>query len=1608
MARQQPTSAEQMQVANDFETFFLPFDASLDLGDRTAYGTTDPTVDLSMVNIRHLNNTRGFRGEWTGTPTDGSDADGLLSVPYRAGQVVVGSNNVIYQLNAMGNPATNPTTAMQTDWTPLGIQLSITDGVDIATTGAPGLVSSNVNGVISLSFRGYRGGNGISIDNDSGTIDAVTAALTDVHTFESVRDRNRGFPHDGGSQLSATIEWHVGDVAIVMTDANAVGTGATRQGRGTYVYTGTEQTAPGNTTNNDWTLLQLPETVVTTVAGVAGPTVTTQNIVDAINADSFTGGQILTEAQAMRVASRYSADGAPAANFAMGTRETGDIYIDTDSDNFYYFDGDNWQQANPATLGVVGDVYLTNPMLDDHLVYSTSAGPMGEAGWHNQRPSQVSGRSIALGDLMNVQNASLANNDILQYNTDVTPNRWENITLADLQAQFGLTNLNDVTLSTPTENQIIRYNDTTDMWENATARTLVSDTTNGVRLEDLSDVNPTTAGSQFLRRNAADDGWEPVLLSAAADTAGTAGISLQNLNDVDNNDNPANNDVLVWNTGIGWHPQSPAETAVNQLDNVGDVAAYATTTTSYIAQAVQENVAFVTTTNIVNIPMDTPFRDDAANPQNVYFVPNNDFITDAGRTSITETTFNNANAVGPFNLTQAVGGNGSLYFHTAANGPAATDIANRINAIAGNAVAVTQRVGAAHPPVGSIIHWVETNQITGVGEWRYEVLSTHTNTTVDLDDLRDVEYPAAPTIDQSLVWNPSLRSGDGAWEPRSEHRLRIRAQDYFPLAAAGNNVEILDLTRTVIATRAADTIAPVATRSGTPGNYSYTIRTDSTDGGSAVQVQPGDLYVAGNRDLYYGSLDASDDLIFREILHPASQSGRTIRLDQLPTPTDTSQRQFIRWNPLADNNNGAWEITDEDETSLTTIFDIGDVDRRVDGSNPVYSFPDTNVISGSRTNAATLIQDLDVNITFTATSTGLDSIQPGDRIAFWNGIGPTDPGTRNFQDNGGMGFVVQTINHESPIMMTIHSPDNMPISETTVRDLAGQLRVVTATVTGTTGQQSPLFNGDMLQYNATLGAWENTPLSITGAITGISAGDIGPDGQTTNTATQDVNVVAGQAYIEDVTVDRSGVMNPSDKQKLDDFPSRPTTPDGNPVSPTNPVIPVGQTDHYALSVEHTTGTGPEEYRETWVNISDIVAPGGGSNLVFTDAADTNSTTLTGYRQGSTLRSVISASTSTNQFIIELGRFNPMFSFTPATNNLRWDQPWSSTRINVDNPVGVTRYIDRVSAISVGGNAHNTALTLADFTAGAQSATPAAEVDWNQTFTGASIRDSGTSATGGTVSATYTLADNDGTNFGTTATQDIVWGNVAAGNPTASLVFTNYNFYERSTQLRIAQSISGLQTASNGSITWTRGAGLTGGTLTGTNSLTSTFNISNILYKDNRNLDADAIVTADANATRPATITGTQYSVDLNNGTSNRPSLGAPIMPFFRLTTTGETVTPTAYGTTAPAILTGDFTTGNGLTVNSGITRETSIGDLGFTLNVPTTTYYWFGRQGTIAPTLRVNTGLGNLEPSGTTTHTVTFSRAAMTGSNVPAGWTDVTYTFIGVSINAGQTTVIVS
>ena len=1253
MARQTPTMAELAQVSADLETFFLPFDASLDLGDRTVYGTTDTAIDLSMVNVRHLNNTRGFRGVWETAPSDGN-----TPAPYITGQVVIDSNGLIYRRNAT-NPATNPDPEMtgQTEWDLIGREVTVTNQ-DSSATVPPGLSTTESGNTRTITFSRYRGGNGVNVNNTTGEISATNFSLTDVHTFTTVALRN----------AANTITWHIGDVAIV--------TGNTDNGQGTYVYTGTTNgnDHEGTTVAADWILLALPGNVVTSVADTVGPTVTTQNIVDAINADTFTDGQILTEAQATRVGSRYSGAGAPAANFASGTRLTGDVYVDTTNNNFYFFDGSNWMQANPAELDDVGDVTITTAIENDLLIRNNS-------------------------------------------------NTWVNTTIRNVSGMIQLEDLSDVDAAPTVGDLLIRTAESgTDRWDHETIAQVISGANHGV------------------------------------------GATLENLTNVADGA-PASGDLLRYD-GTNW-----------------------------------ERIATLSGTQITD-------------------------ATIAGAKLVADTI--------------------------------------TAREIAENAVTASELANDA----------VDTAAIVDLNVTRGKI--------------------AADAIDNSKLADNAVQTENIAMDAVTNDKI---ADDAIGLA------ELAD-----------------------------------------------------------------------------------------PTGLTSGDRRILIYT----QDTGTWAYVAPEEQAIGSIFDIGDVQFRQDIVPPGFMLP--AMPADVRLPLAQVVQSQSGETPPDSTAVvglmDVTGIAVGDRIGFVNAAGTAT------ESNGTEGFNVDSVNTSTNVIV-ISDPSG-DVIPTLVRENIGQTQsgeekfVFLFTSTG--GTPEPVIQGELLSYNAMAMMWENNTPGELNIINDLQVGE--------GSNQQAVPITDAQAIILEATPERDGAMSSEDKLKLDNIPTAPTTVAGN-TEPTvmDPNITLGDTEHYALAVERTSSTGPAEYAESWVNITDIVTSGG-SPLIWRDAADTNSTELAQYRQGSTIRNIVGTQFSNNLLLLTLGVFTP--TLNDGTLSRSWDQPADTVIASVTNPPGVDQFISSVDAITLdSGNAQ----TLPDFTPGTMTPTAGPDVDWTQPFTltTGNIFDNNTGAAGGTTIATITFNERTGTGpearyAPDTSTYSINWGSVSATSPSASLARSNINFYERVTSVAITQSLFGLRTASNGSITWTRGAGLTGGTLTGTTRLNSTFTLGSPVYKDNRTIAADATVASSVIATRPATVTGTEYMQTLSTATSNRPAITSVTMPFFRLTTDALSSTPTPYGPN-DGILTGDFDTGDGLTLAPGILRSTSISGLNLgsataRVNVPADTFYWFGRQGTTAPTIQVDTGVGLQDPVGTVTHTVTFDNSF---TNAPSGWTSVTYTFIGVSVNAGPT-----
>ena len=76
----------------------------------------------------------------------------------------------------------------------------------------------------------------------------------------------------------------------------------------------------------------------------------------------------------------------------------------------------------------------------------------------------------------------------------------------DVQGQINLDKLSDVTVTAVQNNQILKYNSTTNQWENVAAGDIVD-----LELDDLTDVTITSASlgeGQFIRYDATADQWE--------------------------------------------------------------------------------------------------------------------------------------------------------------------------------------------------------------------------------------------------------------------------------------------------------------------------------------------------------------------------------------------------------------------------------------------------------------------------------------------------------------------------------------------------------------------------------------------------------------------------------------------------------------------------------------------------------------------------------------------------------------------------------------------------------------------------------------------------------------------------------------------------------------------------------------------------------------------------------------------------------------------------------------------------------------------------------------------------------------------------------------------
>ena len=359
----------------------------------------------------------------------------------------------------------------------------------------------------------------------------------------------------------------------------------------------------------------------------------------------------------------------------------------------------------------------------------------------------------------------------------------------------------------------------------------------------------------------------------------------------------------------------------------------------------------------------------------------------------------------------------------------------------------------------------------------------------------------------------------------------------------------------------------------------------------------------------------------------------------------------------------------------------------------------------------------------------------------------------------------------------------------------------------------------------------------------------------------------------------------------------------------------------------------------------------------------------------------------NKLRIEVAQFSPVLSAT-GQSNLFFDQKATQFSVAIDNPTDfTTRFINSVSSIAQ-TNAY-VGNVLANYNAGAKSQTPAGGVDWTQVFTfdsasGAAVRDDSVTITGGTSSGTITFADDQGVDFGTTASFSTTWQ-----TPNVTINMSNLNgnqFLETYSSTSYTVNVSGMQSPAN----FTHTISATGGSLSSTNA-SGTLTFTTPIHKDNSGGRQVAVSTE---FRRPPGVATTTYAVTDNaSDTSLNANFSYPSLTIFTNSTSlpptrAEVVNGDQFesAVTELANQTKNFT---GFVNNPNATPRAFFFMVRSAASQPTT--FQTGASASLLSDVTAVTGTLDLEPD-----------------SPPAGYSAETYNIYGITLQPGNTYVSIS
>lgn len=367
--------------------------------------------------------------------------------------------------------------------------------------------------------------------------------------------------------------------------------------------------------------------------------------------------------------------------------------------------------------------------------------------------------------------------------------------------------------------------------------------------------------------------------------------------------------------------------------------------------------------------------------------------------------------------------------------------------------------------------------------------------------------------------------------------------------------------------------------------------------------------------------------------------------------------------------------------------------------------------------------------------------------------------------------------------------------------------------------------------------------------------------------------------------------------------------------------------------------------------------------------------------------VVRASDFNGGFLrLEVARFSP--SVSAAGQSRSWDQPVTQWTVTVDNPTDfTTNYVSGVKSPLTGITGSVTSNVTLYSTSG-PSVTPGGGIDWTQTFStdgDSPIYSSTNDLTGGSASATVSFLDKNQATISETATITFNWS--SASNAISFGNLSGKNFLETYPSTTYNLTINNISDLSNTSTTITSSQGsLSNSSDDGTITFTTP------IHKDN---NSGRTITATTDFTRPATVTGSEYtSQDVSSDSSISASFTYPSFYIFTASTSN-------IPSRADVVDTNDFDS----------SAVTELGNQAKTIDqyinnpdgVPKC--WWFGVRSSASQPTSFETGSG---PSLLVGVTPTQATVDLEPDSPPAGYNSEEYKLYGITLNPGNTYVKIS